>query len=264
MNIDVITYCTGYEFYVFDRFVGSLCDTGFTGIIHLIIRDHDVDHVKQLIQMYPRINGYIDRKPQTTHINCHKFLCIKDYMEQNQISSDYLFICDSRDVLFQKNISSYPLDPSVDLVVFAENLKICQDMSCNTYWLQQLEQIMKEEIYYKIRRNDILCCGTTLGKTNAIKQYIDEMCSIIQKYNIKTNLDQGIHNYLIHKEKLPLKVMILTNIDNLVNTVGIDVQKVIDGKIVNSKDEVSYIVHQYDRFSKEKKEELPKKYNFVD
>ena len=33
-------------------------------------------------------------------------------------------------------------------------------------------------------------------------KYVDFMCDIISKYNIKTNLDQGIHNYMLYLNKL--------------------------------------------------------------
>ena len=37
VKIDVITYCSGYDYKVFDRFIGSLNDTGFSGNIYIII-----------------------------------------------------------------------------------------------------------------------------------------------------------------------------------------------------------------------------------
>ena len=92
------------------------------------------------------------------------------------------------------------------------------------------------------------------------------MCAIIQEFNIVTNLDQGIHNYLFHLNKLHVKTTILTNDDNVVNTVGNDTHRLnSDNLIVNSKNEVSYVVHQYDRFTVEQKQRLSTKlgFNFV-
>jgi hypothetical protein len=78
------------------------------------------------------------------------------------------------------------------------------------------------------------------------------------------NLDQGIHNYLVYLQKLPLRISFLHNHDHIVNTVGCDAHLVNDqGQIISSDGEVSYVVHQYDRFSNELKEKLPKRYNFT-
>lgn len=41
-KIDVLTYATNYDYHVYERFVGSLIKTGFTGNIHIIISSNDV------------------------------------------------------------------------------------------------------------------------------------------------------------------------------------------------------------------------------
>ena len=57
--------------------------------------------------------------------------------------------------------------------------------------------------------------------------------------------------------------LILTNEDNLVNTVGCDVHVLNeDNLIVNKNNDISFIVHQYDRFCLEYKEKISSKYNF--
>jgi hypothetical protein len=78
------------------------------------------------------------------------------------------------------------------------------------------------------------------------------------------NLDQGIHNYLLYMDKLGLRIKYMENKDHLVNTVACDTHIVNEmNKIVTSDGEVSYIVHQYDRFSAELKKKISMKYNFM-
>lgn len=150
---------------------------------------------------------------------------------------------------------------------FLEGIKINQDMNCNAPWIKKLDLILNEQIYDKISDNYVICCGTTLGKLAAIKQYVQMMCTILSTHNIVENLDQGIHNYMLHLNKLSsVSVKLLSNADNLVNTVGCDVHKLDeDAHIVNRNNDVSYIVHQYDRFSPEFKQRLNEKhgYNFM-
>ena len=57
----------------------------------------------------------------------------------------------------------------------------------------------------------------------------------------------------------------MTNIDNLVNTTGYGFKKINeDNLIVNVHNEISYIVHQYDRFTQSDRKKISSKYNFYE
>jgi hypothetical protein len=96
-----------------------------------------------------------------------------------------------------------------------------------------------------------------------MKLYVKEICNYIQKYNIVTNLDQGLHNYILYCNTLNINIKLLSNEDNLVNTVCNDVHKVNgENLIVNKNDDVSYIVHQYDRFSIDLKNQISSRFKY--
>ena len=91
------------------------------------------------------------------------------------------------------------------------------------------------------------------------------MCQIIKSYNIKINLDQAIHNYLLYMNKLDVKVAILDNKCILVNTAGQGERRLnAANQIINKVDKVPYIVHQYDRFPVELRRRMSAKYNFAE
>ena len=262
-KIDIITYISGYPYEVFDRFIGSLNDTGFSGKIYLIINTQDKPVIKLLRNKYSNIYPVVDNIPKKIHLNCHRFFCIKQLLKQ-KFDSDYFLLCDSRDVLFQKNIEEFNYHPNIDIYGFQEGITIAQEKVFNTPWIKILEQIVKEPIYDFIADNKIICCGTTIGKHDAIQKYVNTMCDIIERNNIGMNLDQGIHNYLLYLNKLNLNIKILSNEDNLVNTIGNDIHNIDEnGSILNCNNEISYIVHQYDRCSKDNRQKLSKKYNFT-
>jgi len=266
VKLDVITYCSGYNYDVFDRFIGTLNETGFSGKIHIIINNNDKPIIKLLKKKYSNISPISDNIIKKTHINCHRFFCIKVLLEKIKIDADYLLICDSRDVLFQKNPENYSYDDNVDIYGFQEGITIENEKVFNAPWIRMIEVYTKETIYDKICKNKVICCGTTIGKINPMKSYVNKMCEIIETHNIITNLDQGIHNYMLYLNILNVNIKILSNEDNLVNTVGNDIHLLdSSGNILNSKNEISYIVHQYDRFSKDKIIQLSqaKKYNFT-
>jgi len=262
-KIDIITYISNYPFEVFDRFIGSLNDTGFSGKIHLIISANDKPVIRLLKKKYNNIFPIVDNLPKKTHVNCHRFFCIQHLLKRVMFDCDYFLICDSRDVLFQKNIETYPYDSDIDIYGFQEGITIAEEKVFNTPWIKIIEQIVNEPVYDIIANNKIICCGTTIGKFDAIKKYINTMCDIIETNNITMNLDQGIHNYLLYLNKLELNVKILSNNDNLVNTIGNDAH-ILDeeGHILNRNNEISYVVHQYDRCSTDIREKISKKYNF--
>jgi hypothetical protein len=61
-----------------------------------------------------------------------------------------------------------------------------------------------------------------------------------------------------------MNIKLLSNDDNLVNTVGNDLHKINEDKlIVNKNSDISWVVHQYDRFSNELKKLISVKYNYM-
>ena len=62
--------------------------------------------------------------------------------------------------------------------------KINEDLNFNTPWLKILEKRIKQNFYNDISNNNIICCGTTIGKKHAIKFYLNTMCDYIIKYKI--------------------------------------------------------------------------------
>jgi len=267
-SIDILTYGANYDYYVYERFIGSLRKTGFNGNVHIILKENDIKNIHKLQELYDNILYFIDDTCHlNTHINNHRFFIIENYLNNNIIKSNYVFFCDMRDVLFQKNINDYILDNNIDLYGFLEGIKIFQDKNCNSIWIKKLENIMNEKIYDNISENTVICCGTTFAKTQAFKRYVNVMCDILKKFNIIENLDQGIHNYILHLKMIDgVNIKLLSNKDNFVNTVGCDLHKLDENQnIINSENNISYIVHQYDRFSEDLKIKISNKlgYNFI-
>jgi len=265
-KIDILTYASNYDYDVFERFVGSLNDTGFKGNIYIIVKSIDLSKIDLLQLKYNNVYGLLDDVEMKTAVHNHRFFVKKKYVDMLLFKSDYLLLCDFRDVLFQKNIENYEYD-NIDLYGFLEGIKINQDLNCNTPWIKRLEVIFNEEIYDKISNERVICSGTTIGTVNGIKRYLDTLCNIILNYKIEEVLDQGIHMYILYTNKLNgLNIKLLSNEDNLVNTVGCDVHKIDENyNIVNKNNDISYIVHQYDRFSIELKQKISEKfgYNFI-
>jgi len=264
--IHIITLCTGYPYEVYERFAGSLYDTGFTGHVFFLITPEDQTKIDQLKKLYSNVHGIQDVGERKRHLNCHRFFLLQNLMEQFPLPFDYVLLCDSRDVLFQRNPENYTFDKNVDLYLFEEEVFIKEE-PCNKKWVTELGNVLNIDIIGEIGHKPVLCAGTTIVSKKSIHHYLKQMCLILsdKTMNIDSNLDQAVHNYLYYYGLLsPYTTKVLSNGDNLVNTVGEGLKQINDQNlIVNKANDVSYIVHQYDRFSSEDRKRISVKHNFM-
>ena len=104
VKIDVFSYATNYDYHIYERFIGTLNDTGFSGNIYLIISQNDVNYLNLIKKKYKNVFYFIDEtiKNRNTHLNNHRFFITNNYLEQLSNINEYILFCDFRDVLFQK------------------------------------------------------------------------------------------------------------------------------------------------------------------
>ena len=162
-----------------------------------------------------------------------------------------VLLSDARGVLFQRDWSAHPaLVDDHDLWVFAEDETV-GNCRFNTAWLAQIDAALPQTL----ARERILCSGTTIGTGAGILAYLDAMTAVgdVLARAGRAGLvgqDQGNHNFLVRTGRLAaLRPRVLTNDDNLVNTVGYGCKAIdAEGRAVNARGERSWVVHQYDRF----------------
>lgn len=247
----VLTACCGYPLKVYQRFVATLYRSGFRGKAVLFVLATDLATIQPLLREYPDVEHVVMRP--TCQLDIHRYAAMRAYLLQVDATSvDTVLLTDSRDVLFQRDFTAHPLvvEGAHDLLLFAEGNTI-GNCRFNTRWIQ----IVASNVLPALADKPILCSGTTLGSYRGIFQYLDALLAVAAQL-IGTGragavgLDQGIHNFIYYMNKLPnLSVRVLTNDDNLVNTLGYAYKGLDnDGRIVNRSGEVSYVCHQYDRF----------------
>ena len=147
-------------------------------------------------------NFFLEKKINTIITKFNKKILYKkryeiylDFLKKNHY--DYIFISDTRDVIFQKD----PFDNTnlSKIIFFLEDKKI-QDCKHNSRWIKKLYSNKDLE---KIKSKNISCSGTTIGEYNYMKKYLELMVKEINntKYFSLTNskgTDQGNHNYIVH------------------------------------------------------------------
>jgi len=258
MKIHVLTLCTGYNYTIFQRFVGSLYDTGFSGSCYIFCNESDVPNIEKLKEEYPNVIAILcDFSRFQTHIQSSRFKYMAEFLEKD-LDYDYLFICDSRDVLFQKNIEEISLKG--DLYAFEEE-QIIKNCRFNSHWIKDVERVIRKSL--NIDNKTIICSGTFFISKQSSLKYLNAMSEIMLDPKwVKYPADQGPHNYICYENPLGLDITFSSNIDNLVNTIGYGHKEVLDTKIVNVKQEVSYVVHQYDRMTQKERKQFSIKYDF--
>lgn len=260
MKLHVMTLCTGYDYSIFQRFVGSLYDTGFSGSCYIFCQDSDLPNISKLKQEYSNvIDVPCDLSRFDTHIQSSRFKFMAEFLEKEKgLDYDYLFICDSRDVLFQKNIEEFLLKG--DLYAFEEE-QIISKCRFNSHWIHDVERVLGRQV--PIQHKTVICSGTVIVSKKASLKYLNAMSNLmLDPQWVKYPADQGPHNYFCHENPLDLDITFSSNKDNLVNTVGYGHKEVLNHKIVNVQQEVSYVVHQYDRMTQEQRKDISVKYDF--
>ena len=157
----------------------------------------------------------------------------------------YIMMCDSRDVLFQNNPFSRPPEECPALVSFAESPRMTLG-SCpyNSGWLSRWFPGELPELKDK----PILCAGVTMGRPEAILEYLEGMVSALSRHDpgSGTGFDQAWHNIYFrkgHGEVYP-------HDNSWVRHVGyeeIDQVPVVGGRVVDAAGMVVSVIHQYDR-----------------
>lgn len=257
-HITIITYCSQYEYKVFENFTDSLYKTGFCGNLIFAIKETDISLLEKLMSNYPNVSYFVDILENSRQCQQKRYYLYKEILKT--IKTDYVLLTDCRDVFFQRNIELYEADPAVDLF-FAGEGNFIQNCQHNKSWLSSIETHLNESIIEKLKDKPIICSGTTYGTLNGIKTYVDYMCSYMSnKISIDSQgLDQGIHNYIIYSNVLKdLNIKILSVNDILFNTLQYG-YKFMNGynNLVNINKEVSYVVHQWDRLPSYMKDRIP-------
>ena len=284
MKINIFTYLTGYGSKIYERFVGSLFDTGFDSSIYLFVHNRDLTTLSQLDQsLLEKIsivncpdhmnnqtdlkNGLPNKNTEEIHPQNFRYLLYLGFLQQNkQPKNEYSFFCDSRDVLFQKNPNLYNIQDDIDMLLFEEDT-IIRDCFFNREWFNSVKKHIPDGKFDYINKKAINS-GTILVKNTSLSNFIGKFCETMMTNGLNKIpiIDQGIHNYLYYNDLYKCNCVAINNDNEFINTVGSPESfKGLNnqGQIINQNNQTTYIVHQYDRMDKKNLKEISNKYDFT-
>jgi hypothetical protein len=227
----------------------------------MIVRECDYETALVLNAKYVKLQIEVDTAEITRHINCHRYIATREMLLK--YPHDYVFVCDSRDVMFQRNLQKFEFSKEVDMYVSEENLIMMNEPQFNIPWIKRLEVVQQESILPKVFDKPVLCSGTFLGRYSAMLNYFTVVN--VMKAMQKDNLDQAILNYIFYMNKLPaIKMKALSNRDELVMTLGFcNGYLCAESRVLNDNGKIPYVLHQYDRLPLEAKKEMSVKYDYT-
>lgn len=204
---------------------------------------------KRLLRLIKRREFQLHVARLFWHFFYLRFLLARNYILENPQFSR-IMLTDVRDVYFQLDPFSW-LPPSEGVYCFAEHsgrmIGGCPNNS------GMIREVFGEEGLQKIQRSQIFCAGTIIGTRSALLQYLERFLDLaLAGMNLWPfrGGDQGIHNWIVHFEGLPL-LKPLGN-EGPVFTMGcvprMQIRQNSLGQVIKPEGTVYPILHQYDRF----------------
>ena len=208
-----------------------------------------VDLDERAIKFITKNNGtYIDGRelaekhnidlnlsPYTLKIIFYALYC------QKYCKSDNVFICDFTDICFQKDVFELVTDK---VTVHSENKQIAT-CDVNTTWLKIC---YGDEVYNKIKSNNILNSGTYFGRRSDIIDLLNRMCdSIVRVLNRVGNyliIDQAAMNVVVYDDPDSFNIREDNMVYNLAHSAKDSFS--VEDKRVSVNGIQPYVLHQYD------------------
>lgn len=169
----------------------------------------------------------------------------------NETKAEQAVICDSRDVVFQKD----PFKKIEKEVVAGIEEKKFGESNILKKWMKE---IYGKKVLKKLYSKPIICSGVIMGKKEKLKRLVERMIEEIKKVKeiyMRRSGDQALLNKLKYLNDIDLKAY--KNGEGPILTIGSSLPKNLEnndkkGEILVEGKKIS-ILHQYDRYENIKK-----------
>lgn len=245
MNL-ILNYCWGNKLFDNDDFLIYLESLDSVKNVDkiLLVKDCDINQISKIAHHYDKVI-WIDYDILNLDQFIYHFLC--SLTEKYE----YVLICDSRDIIFQKNPFEYMKYTNKSLYLVSEGMKVT-DSAPNYEWMIRLNKTQWQ--LNDIGFNNFVLNGGCIG--GKIEYMI--LLIMISFTNTNRNSKQDIYNqtvytyieYFLRSAKF---VEICHPQESIYCITGEGVgkhgvsMKIVDGLACNENDEPYYIIHQWDR-----------------
>ena len=240
------------EYDALEPFVLSLKQSGYTGRVMFWVSGISEDTCQKLTSQGVRLASCEDAHMfERASVNCLRYLVYRDILRTFPEPISHVMLTDVRDVVFQRDPFSFDLGDG--LCVFLED-RIVKDCIINSWWILNA---YGGKMWDNMADKPISCSGTSIGSFSQIQVYLDAMVDELERIGGASSretlggIDQGIHNYLLHCDRLG-QVREFTNEDGPVLTMHYVKDNVVrinsEGLLTNRAGAIANTIHQYDRY----------------
>ena len=232
----------------------SIIKPFFISLISANIKNYDlvmfVDNISEETLNKIKLCGTIIREIPEKNLGYqdlvkYRWKLYSDYLKENKDKYNQVFVCDARDVIFQKDIFQYYENNKSFIGFTLEDASLRNPV--NKGWVMFFCKNYHE--YKKIADKRIICGGTIISSVDKFIEFSEVLWQTIS--NLTNFFVQGAINYLIYYKKLLNDSLILTDNSGPIMTICITKRKKItldsENNVLNFKGEIAAIVHQYDR-----------------
>ncbi len=174
-----------------------------------------------------------------------RFFLYESYLRQVNGRFEKVMLTDVRDVVFQRDPFDFPMTGR--LCAFRESLPRIADDYFNSQWIKDGFGLA---VYEQLCDCPVYCAGVTIGSASGVSDYLRTMTRCLFSRVGLAGYDQGVHNYLIHTDRLK-DIVRYENWMGPVLTLGtVDAKDICfppDGLLRNRNGDVINVIHQYDR-----------------
>ena len=185
----------------------------------------------------------------------------ENFINDNKGKYNLILTADLRDVFFQSDIFKLYENNKPFLGIALEDLSLTEFR--NKKWLINA---YGEKLYKTIEHERIICVGTIWGTVDKFGEFSKIMWEKLNsEWSLNHNvIEQAVGNFIIYHDKMFKDCLVKSESkDGPVMTIGlVDLKRIkfdSENNILNSKNEIGSVIHQYDRY-KEIEEKIINKY----
>ena len=178
-----------------------------------------------------------------------RFHLYLEYLETLPIKPKWVFLTDSRDVIFQDDPFSRLEAPGLYCVIELPGNRIG---NCPTN-ARMLVDCFGKAALAELRDCDVSCSGTVIGDYQSIRAYLLGMVEYtmkLERMRMASGNDQGLHNYLVHKRLVP-GIKFINNANGPIGTFGLvpasEIRRSTDHLVIQPDGRPYAVLHQHDR-----------------
>ena len=207
-------------------------------------RRHIIRALAKLAPPKFRSRAEIELSRYYLHLIDARWPCYYEFLQRTRGLYSHVMFCDIKDVIFQRN--PFDFDWKAPLCSFYTPPDVLIREDEKTYgWIKTGFGEAEARRMQDLR---VIGCGVTYAESEAALEYVRLMCENFIRINARGLVDQGVHNYLLHHNKVKSSYIYGFDETPVLHLGMVPKEKLRvneQGLALNGSGDVAHVVHQY-------------------